>query len=65
MKCIYEILVYGDGYDTFHTVIGYADNEEKADELIEQAKVLNPYFEYGKKEVKINFLFTTPYLRKL
>ena len=64
MTYIYEIYSVGDGYETFNTVIGYADNEDKADELIEQAKIFNPYLKYNKREVKVNFLFTEPFIRK-
>ena len=63
MVYIYEIVAHGDGYKTFDTVLGYADNEDKADELIEQAKIFNPHLRYGKKQVKVNFLFTLPYVR--
>lgn len=51
----------GDGYDTFDEVIGYADNEASAQQMLKQAKILNPYHEYRIEQIRsINFLFKTP-----
>lgn len=51
----------GDGYDASDEVIGYADNEASAQQMLEQAKILNPYNEYRIEQIRfINFLFKKP-----
>jgi len=57
----FAIVKCGDGYDTWDEVIGYADNEGSAQQMLKQAEILNSYRQYRIDPIKvINFLFKKP-----
>ena len=57
----FAIVKCGDGYDTEDEVIGYADNEASAQQMLKQAQILNPYCEYQIGQIRVlNFLFKKP-----
>ena len=58
---LYTIIRNGDGYDIADEIIGYADNEASAQQMLKQAQILNPYQTYRIEPIKvINFLFKKP-----
>ena len=58
---LFTIVKCGDGYDTFDEVIGYADNEASAQQLLKQAQILNTYYEYKIEPIRfMNFLCKKP-----
>lgn len=58
---LYTVIRSGDGYETWDEVIGYADNLDSAQQMLEQAKILNAHHRYRIEQIKIiNFLFKAP-----
>lgn len=57
---LFAVIRCGDGYES-DDIIGYADNQESAQYMLEQAKILNTYYKYRIEPIKIiNFLFKNP-----
>lgn len=58
---LFTIVKCGDHYDISDEVIGYADNEASAQQMLKQAEILNSYRQYRIDQIKvINFLFKKP-----
>ena len=54
---LYSIVIYGDGYETFNRIIGYADNKDTANHMVKQARILHPHDDIGIEQIEhVNFL---------